>query len=74
MNKILKSACIVNRENGGIMDKSIQRLLEEPDTEILVVDNNSQDNTKEILKSMIIIQKLNIGFGILRGRLTIETG
>ena len=50
MNRILKSACIVNRENGEIMDKSIQRLLEEPDTEILVVDNNSQDNTKELLK------------------------
>jgi len=44
-----KSACLLNLENGHILDRSIQRLLDE-NTEVLVVDNNSQDNTAEVLK------------------------
>jgi GT2 family glycosyltransferase len=46
----IKSACILNLENGHIVKESIERLLAE-DTEVIVVDNNSQDGTREILKS-----------------------
>jgi len=44
-----KSACLLNLENGDILDKSIQRLLDEG-IEVLVVDNNSHDSTAEVLK------------------------
>jgi glycosyltransferase involved in cell wall biosynthesis len=45
-----KSACLLNLENGDIMKESIERLLKEG-VEVIAVDNNSKDSSKEVLKS-----------------------
>lgn len=45
-----KSACLLNLENGDIMKESIERLLEEG-VEVIAIDNNSKDSSKEVLKS-----------------------
>jgi len=45
-----KSACLLNLENGDIMKESIERLLKEG-VEVIAIDNNSKDSSKEVLKS-----------------------
>ncbi|MEM5871453.1 MAG: glycosyltransferase family A protein, partial [Candidatus Aenigmatarchaeota archaeon] len=47
--KETKSACVLNLENGDILNRSVERLLKE-NTEVLIVDNNSHDCTSEVLK------------------------
>ncbi len=49
----MNSICIINRENGDILDKSLSVLITEPNVEILIVDNNSQDNSKEVLEKYV---------------------
>ncbi len=60
IDMIEKSACILNLENGDIMRESIQRLLDEG-VEVVAIDNNSQDCSKDVLKSFKgkIIYKIN---------------
>jgi len=50
IKSVVKSACILNLENGPIIKRSIERLLKEG-IEVLVADNNSHDETKEVLES-----------------------
>ena len=45
-----KSACLLNLENGDIMKESIERLLKEG-VEVIAIDNNSKDSSREVLKS-----------------------
>jgi len=50
IKKPLKSALLLNLENGDIMARSIERLIKEPDTEILIIDNNSKDSSLKVLR------------------------
>jgi glycosyltransferase involved in cell wall biosynthesis len=59
IKKPLKSALLLNLENGDIMAKSIERLIKEPDTEILIVDNCSKDSTIKVLRRYCTDQYLH---------------
>ena len=47
-----KSACLLNLENGDIMKESIERLLKEG-VEVIAIDNNSKDSSREVLKAFV---------------------
>ncbi len=59
IKKPLKSALLLNLENGDIMARSIERLIKEPDTEILIVDNCSKDSTIKVLRRYCTDQYLH---------------
>ena len=47
----MKTACILNYNNAETFKRSIDTLLNEPDTEIIICDNNSTDGSRELIKS-----------------------
>ena len=49
-----KTAILLNLENGDILDRSLERLWKEEDTEIIIIDNHSQDNTREVMDKWCI--------------------